>query len=922
MKLKSILKTLTFEYLDGIRKHWEISEPDISGARGPEEKRQAIVNHLYQRLQNRALWDRATASLTDVERGLVSFLAINGGDLDADEVTTRYFEGNVREMATVVKGLAHRGIVFFDDVTGISSSLLLVGIPEPFLRYIELPSYWEGYLGNFLKELSTNELKHVATQGLRLETENNCKNYLIWLIRKSLLDPKFLRRYLERIADAPREIFQLLEQRKGVCVYRDLLELNVQRQFDHQRVDALQWLLNTSGMVFTAVPGGNKYSNLLMIPRDVHFILSNHFKADSRTFRELDSVSVVSKESTPTVILDNSNTFLRDLVVFCNYVDRHPVKVLATGGIGKNDLKKIVPMLSRLKTLKYAEFLSLFAIQRKFLLSTGKTYRVSQTFLDWLKDSQAAWQDVLSWWLTTTDWNEEFVEGNTVHVEPEPLGLVNIVPLRRIVLEFLRELPKNRWCLFDAFADEVIPKIAQDIPRRSEPLAYEKHTRSNHLVVESIVGEVLHWMGIVAVGLKAEDDADTIGMRSGDGKTMKARGEGRGRPRKQAELTFTFRFTDLGRLLFSRPVDQWTRLFRAENDNEAMPLRYDSGKFIVQPTLEVIVPPDLDLLQFYHLNEITEVRSIDVMSILAITKDTLRAGMDRGVRVEEILHFLETGSQTPLPQSLLLMIQDCGDKHGEVNMGSSGGYLVVDDKNLLMQIRTNKKITPNIKYVLDDRIVILTPDTDLRRLGRELQKLGFMPRLSGETIQVKDDDSYHLTLNREDLYTLIAALRYTMTVKDERGNNVAEERLTPLLERMRPNLRAYQGLLELSDPLVKMWTRAAEGAIETRISQLKERYTDKLAAAVTASATRRSGRATFDGPNPASEPDDVRSMMDFAIEHERDVEIEYIKSNRTEVTETISPESLEQDRLLARCRNRDDNFSVYKVDRIVRARLV
>src|SRR5690606_11815278 len=148
----------------------------------------------------------------------------------------------------------------------------------------DLPSFWEGYLGHFLKELSNNELKHIATQGLKLQPATANKNYLIHIIRKSLLDPVFLRKYIDRLGEAPGGVFQSLVDSKGVAVYRDLLELNIQRRYDQSRGDAIQWLLNTSGIVFTAVPGGNKYNNLLMIPRDVMYILANHFQPDQRTF--------------------------------------------------------------------------------------------------------------------------------------------------------------------------------------------------------------------------------------------------------------------------------------------------------------------------------------------------------------------------------------------------------------------------------------------------------------------------------------------------------------------------------------------------------------------------------------------------------------------------------------------------------------
>ncbi|MCC5877230.1 MAG: hypothetical protein JJU11_13495 [Candidatus Sumerlaeia bacterium] len=483
MKLKSILKTLPVKHLEEIQNHWNISPADLSAAESEEDKKQVLIGNLYQRLQNRSLWEKATADLTKEEQSLVNFLAIHGGDLERGELARRFCRGDEKELDGIVHSLSKRGIVFYDEVPDVSKPLVLAGIPEPFLRYIDLPSFWEGYLGNFLKEHSNNELKHIVTQGLRLQPESACKNYLIWLIRKHLLDPKFLRRYMEGLPPGPAQVVELLLERKGVCVYRDLLELNVQRRYDHSRGDAIHWLLNTSGVLFTAIPGGNKYSNLLMIPRDITYIVQNHYQPDDRSFQELDSVTLVKKENKPSVVSDNSNTILRDLVVLCNFIDRYPVKVLATGGVGKNDLKKVFPQLSRHKTLKYAEFLSLFAIQKKFLISTGDTYRISNSFFSWLDNSQAAYADLISWWLRTTAWNEEFIEGNTVHIEPKPQGLASIVSFRRTVIEALNEMPRNHWCLFSGFLEEVLPVVEQEVPGRSEPLAYDKHSRSNALVV-------------------------------------------------------------------------------------------------------------------------------------------------------------------------------------------------------------------------------------------------------------------------------------------------------------------------------------------------------------------------------------------------------------------------------------------------------
>lgn len=923
MKLKSILKTLSVQQLETIQTHWGITPADLESADDDEGRKQLLIGNLYQRLQNRSLWEAATANLTPEELNLVNFLAIHGGDLERDELARRFQNGDHKKLDAMVHSLSQRGIVFYDEVPDLSKPLVLAGIPEPFLRYIDLPSFWEGYLGYFLKEMSNNELKHIATQGLRIQPESACKNYLIWLIRRHLLDPDLLRRYLEGLQPGPAQVVQLLLERKGVCVYRDLLELNVQRRYDHSRGDAIHWLLNTSGLVFTAIPGGNKYNNLLMIPRDIVYIVQNHYHPDERSFQELDSVTLVKKENNPTVVSDNSNTVLRDLVVLCNFIDRYPVKVLATGGVGKNDLKKISPQLSRHKSLKYAEFLSLFAIQKKFLVSTGDTYRISNIFLTWLDNSQAAYAELVAWWLRTTAWNEEFLEGNTVHIEPKPTGLASIVAFRRTVIETLNEMPRNRWCLFGGFLEEVLPSIVQEVPGRSEPLAYDKHTRSNALVVESILAECLHWLGIIQIGCQNEKDFEQIGMRQGDGKQLKARGGSRGRPRKQQDVPFTFRFTDLGRFVFTHHPEHWSEMFRAQDEDLVMPMKFDEEQVIIQQTHEVIVPPDLKLRTFYHLNEIASINSIDVMSILHVSRDSIRDGLDRGLRGEEIMDFLTRISRTPLPDSLIVLVKECSEKHGEVNMGFAGGFIVIDDQDLLDQIRLNRRISPSIKDIVDNRVVILNTDVDVKRLARELQKIGFMPRLASEHVVMKDDDQFHLSLQREDMYTLIAAVKYAMEARDAKGVAVAEDRLAPVLERLKPDSRAFAGLDNEAQLLLSTWVKAVETARSAELDKVKDQYQSQLSKIVsTTAATRGVSKHHFKGPNPASEEEDIEKMLDFAVENEFEVEIKYVKSNRSEVSEIVAPEGVERDRLLGRCRSRENAFAVYKIDRILESRLL
>jgi len=335
MKLKSILKKLSLESLRNLVDYWQIPFPPLP-ATSPEE---FLSDYLYPRLQQRPHFDLAFGQLNSEERDLVHFLAMHGGDLEKREVLERLYEGGEDQMDTLVAQLSAKGFVYYDKIVEDSSAPLMVGLPEPYLRFIELPAYWEGYLGFFLRNLGNQQVRHLASQGLKLPVDSTRKDYLLNEIRNYLLNPRTLRQHIDQLGEDQRVLFHMLVDCKGSCLYRDLLEMGFQKRSDPSKADHINALLQTSGLVYTAVPGANKYSSLLMIPRDVYYIVTHHFQPDRRSLRELDTVSVIEKEKGPGIILDNSTTLLRDLVIFAAQVNRMNVRPLANGGVGRDDLK-------------------------------------------------------------------------------------------------------------------------------------------------------------------------------------------------------------------------------------------------------------------------------------------------------------------------------------------------------------------------------------------------------------------------------------------------------------------------------------------------------------------------------------------------------------------------------------------------------
>src|SRR3972149_1345274 len=97
--------------------------------------------------------------------------------------------------------------------------------------------------------------------------------------------------------------------------------------------------------------------------------------------------------------------------------------------------------------------------------------------------------------------------------------------------------------------------------------------------------------------------------------------------------------TDLGRFVLENDYLQPEKLF-SKKDDALLALDFSVPDFTVQPNLEVITPPDLNLRVFYNLNEFCDIKTIDVMSTLVISQESLREGMDKGLRGTDILTFL------------------------------------------------------------------------------------------------------------------------------------------------------------------------------------------------------------------------------------------------------------------------------------------
>jgi hypothetical protein len=888
---------------------WGIGE----GLPTPQAGREALIEHLYPRMQARSHFDHLWDSLPEASHRLVTFLAIHGGDLGLRELARRSFGGDARAARRALVPLVECGLVFRDSETSAKVTDDVYGLPDLLLRHIELYAHYQGYLGQFLNGRSTEELEEIATRGLRLTLKSNRRDHMRHVLRRTLLRPSSLRAHVKALSPGERELIHTVLRRGGVCIYGDLIDLGYQRHADHTKVEMLNHLLRTSGLLFVAAKGENKYANLLQIPKDVAHVIRTGYIEDRRGLAQLDTATAGGRRQ-PSVAHDNGAQILRDLVIFTNHVQRQGVKRLASGGIGKNDLKRIQPMLSPGKSLKYARFLGLAAIEQRLIEAVGDRWQVAERCGTWFESPVRAFSDLVRVWANSPSWNEEYAEGDVLHTDAPIRNLINITEVRRLVVESLAQLPHGEWVEFRAFANVLLPKVALAVPRRPQAMS-GKFNRPPFYIAESIIADSLHWLGVVAIGSDNRDHLEAV-----QGRGNLPLGGPRRRLRKRLtsveDTHLLFRVTELG----GAALEFLSGGSRGEMA-QAEPLAFDGDTFTVQPNHEILSPPNLRLPTLRKLLAFCEVRSVDVMTGLAVTSDSVRQGLDQGLTGDEILAVLREGWAAPLPQTINHLVEEGARRSSDLQIGLGGGFLLVEDPVAMAEICANRRLKSMIREVVDDRVIIFHPHAPIKRVAQEIEKLGYAASVDGQAAVPNEAGRVSVALSERDLLLVIASLRFTADLERELGIDLSEGRLRSVAGKLEPGGPRFEALLRYAETLSRRFGRRHAQALRRRVEQATQHHRRQVAKLVDSAVARSRGRFHFRGANPATLHEDVRALLRHAIEHEMPVEVRHRTVDKKEVTEQLRPESVEGDHLYAFSGAREA-YLLFRFDRILEAKLL
>ena len=146
---------------------------------------------------------------------------------------------------------------------------------------------------------------------------------------------------------------------------------------------------------------------------------------------------------------------------------------------------------------------------------------------------------------------------------------------------------------------------------------------------------------------------------------------------------------------------------------------------LIQGDHTAIAPGPLTPTLLHELMSMAKIESRGSATVFRFTQESIRHALDTGASAEEIQRFLATTSKTPVPQSLLYLVNDVARKHGRLRVGGGLAYLRCDDETLLAEAIKDRRLAKlNLRRLAP---TILISEATLEETIKTLRAYGFSP---------------------------------------------------------------------------------------------------------------------------------------------------------------------------------------------------
>jgi len=395
----------------------------------------------------------------------------------------------------------------------------------------------------------------------------------------------------------------------------------------------------------------------------------------------------------------NPKALVYDMFTFLVYVQNHDVRPYADGRLGQRDLAALRGQLTDAAGRRLALLRHLAGVL-DFVTRQGEMLRLeADPVKRWLTSTRAQQLKVLQdAWRDDPDWND-LCYVPSLQCDQETLWRNDPVATRRAVLALLARCPLDAWWTVASFI-AATQEIHADFQRpdgdytswyirdaaSGEYLSgFESWERVEGALLADLLTGPLLWLGIV----------DAVPADAGP----------------------VCRLTEAG--------TRFLGLVDGEPEDRPSP------PLLVHPDFSVEVPPPANLYTRFQLERFADAQGSTVAVTdlepgrYRLTVGSLGRAVARGIRVEQVLAFLQQAGERPVPANVAGQLRLWAGRFGQVEL-EEVALLRVKSERVLKDLT----VLPETRSLINR---VLTPTTalvrkrDLPRLRKELRALGYLP---------------------------------------------------------------------------------------------------------------------------------------------------------------------------------------------------
>jgi hypothetical protein len=160
----------------------------------------------------------------------------------------------------------------------------------------------------------------------------------------------------------------------------------------------------------------------------------------------------------------------------------------------------------------------------------------------------------------------------------------------------------------------------------------------------------------------------------------------------------------------------------------------------VQPDRTIVAPPNLHPYALMHFWQVAQLEENSGASIFRVTPATVAGALNRDMEPLRVRRILEEGSKTPLPETVVRLLEDQSARYGQITVGAALTYLRTADAAILDELLHDRKLTGlSIRRLAPD--IAFIQQLDPVAVREALRKAGYLPIIEASTSRNTADRS-------------------------------------------------------------------------------------------------------------------------------------------------------------------------------------